>query len=211
MLVIEQGDIQVPALLPTAFKAEVTWLGRVENNEGTIRSVPLKDIHLSFAGADGEVHSGETRLSCVRVRSQHPEGTTIRNTRQLSVVSEEELAVIAEEVGLDEIHPEWLGASVVIRGIPEFSYVPPSSRLQNTEGTTLVVDMENRPCNFPAREIEKDRPGHGKLFKGAASGRRGVTMWVEREGPLSVGDTLILHIPDQPMWSHIDSARQTGN
>ena len=201
----------MPALLPTTFRAEVIWLGRVENNEGTIRSVPLQDIRLSFAGADGEVHSGETRPSCVRVRDQHPEGTTIRNTRQLSVVSEEELAIIAKEVGLDEIHPEWLGASVVIRGIPEFTYVPPSSRLQNAGGTTLVVDMENRPCNLPAREIEKDRPGHGKLFKTAANGRRGVTMWVEREGELSVGDTLILHIPDQPMWSHIDSARQTGN
>nr|WP_120502619.1 MOSC domain-containing protein [Roseovarius sp. EL26] len=201
----------MPALLPTTFKAEVTWLGRVENNEDTIRSVSLEEMRLSFAGADGEVHSGETRPSCVRVRSQHPEGTTIRNTRQLSVVSEEELAFIAEEVGLEEIHPEWLGASVVIRGIPEFTYVPPSSRLQSTKGTALVVDMENRPCNFPAREIEKDHPGHGKLFKAAANGLRGVTMWVEREGSLNVGDTLILHIPDQPTWSHIDSARQTGN
>ncbi|SLN20008.1 Putative metal-sulfur cluster biosynthesis proteins YuaD [Roseovarius albus] len=201
----------MPALKPTDFKAEIVWLGRVENNEGSIRSVPLNEMQLSLAGADGELHSGETRPSCVRVRSQHPEGTIIRNTRQLSVVSEEELGIIAEEVGLDEIHPEWLGASVVVRGIPDFTYVPPSSRLQTEEGTTLVVDMENRPCNFPAREIEKDRPGHGKKFKKAATGRRGVTMWVEREGKLSVGDTLTLHIPDQPMWSHIDSARQTGN
>ncbi len=201
----------MPALKPTNFNAEIVWLGRVEPDGETIRSVSLTDMQLSFAGIDGELHSGETRPSCVRVRSQHPEKTVIRNVRQMSVVSLEELSIIASEIGLEEIHPEWLGASMVIRGIPDFTHVPPSSRLQSADGTTLVVDMENRPCNFPAREIEQDRPGHGKLFKGAADGRRGVTTWVEREGPLQVGDTLILHIPDQPVWSHIDSARQTGN
>ena len=63
--------------------------------------------------------------------------------------------------------------------------------------------MENRPCNFPAREIEKDEPGHGKAFKAAAKGRRGVTAWVEREGRLSIGDTLRLHVPDQRPWAHL--------
>jgi hypothetical protein len=73
---------------------------------------------------------------------------------------------------------------------------------------TLVIDMENRPCHLPAKPIDAEGPGNGKAFKAAAVGRRGVTAWVEREGVLSVGDELRLHIPDQPVWPHLDAARR---
>jgi hypothetical protein len=61
--------------------------------------------------------------------------------------------------------------------------------------------MENRPCQFPAREIEADKPGHGAAYKAAAKGRRGVAGWVEREGMLRVGDRIRLHIADQRSWA----------
>ena len=193
----------MPALLPTEFTARITWLGRVERGGEGIRSVPLEMVEATFAGVEGEVHGGLTRAACVRVRDQHPEGTEIRNVRQFSVVSAEEMAVIASEIGVDVLEPAWLGASLVIAGIPDFSHVPPSSRLQSAAGTTLVIDMQNRPCIYPAKEIDKDKPGYGKAFKPAATGRRGVTAWVEREGPLHVGDELRLHVPDQRAWVHI--------
>lgn len=200
----------MPALLPTDFTARITWLGRVEEGGEGIRSVPLDAVHASYAGVAGEVHAGVTRPSCVRVRDQYPEGTEIRNVRQFSIVSAEELAAIAAEIGVERLAPEWLGASLVIEGIPDFSHVPPSSRLQNADGTALVIDMQNRPCIFPAKEIEKDRPGHGKAFKPAAKGRRGVTAWVEREGPLRIGDELRLHIPDQRVWAHFQESAQAA-
>ena len=184
----------MPALLPTDYTARITWLGRVKEGGEGIRSVPLQSVDASFAGVAGEVHAGLTRSSCSRVTAQHPRGTEIRNVRQFSILSAEEMAAIASEIGVEILRPEWLGVSIVIEGIPDFSHVPPSSRLQNADGTTLVVDMQNRPCIYPAKEIEKDRPGHGKAFKSAAIGRRGVTAWVEREGPLRVGDELKLHI-----------------
>ena len=196
----------MPALLPTEFTAKIVWLGRVEKGGDGIRSVPLTAVEATYAGVDGEVHAGLTRSACVRVRDQHPEGTEIRNVRQFSVLSAEEMTAIADEIGVEALAPEWLGASLVIEGIPDFSHVPPSSRLQNDQGTTLVIDMQNRPCIYPAKEIEKDRPGHGKAFKPAAKGRRGVTAWVEREGPLRVGDGLRLHIPDQRAWLHQDAS-----
>lgn len=77
----------------------------------------------------------------------------------------------------------------------------PASRLQFDTGTTLVVDMENRPCHLPATVIDAHLPGVGRAFKAAAKGRRGVTAWVEREGMLRVGDTVRLHIPGQRVWS----------
>ena len=195
----------MPALLPTDLSARITWLGRVEEKRDGIRSAAMDAVYASYAGVEGDVHAGLTRRACVRVRDQYPEGTEIRNVRQFSIVSAEEMAEIAAEIGVDQLAPEWLGASIVIEGIPDFSHVPPSSRLQTEQGTSLVVDMQNRPCVYPGREIEKDQPGHGKAFKPAAKSRRGVTAWVEREGPLSVGDTMRLHIPDQRVWSHLEA------
>lgn len=192
----------MPALAPTDHFATITWLGTVPAERDSIRAERRGSLDLGWGGIPGERHEGVTRPSCSRVLSQHPErGTEIANTRQLTILSKEEIAQIAESCGLDELDPIYLGVSVVVEGIGDFSHVPPSSRLQAENGTTLVVDMQNHPCHLPAREIEADLPGHGKPFKDAANGLRGVTAWVERPGALQVGDRLRLHIPDQRSWN----------
>jgi MOSC domain-containing protein YiiM len=191
----------MPALKPTGFTARVVWLGRVANRDAALASAPLEAAELTFAGIAGEAHGGRTRPSCSRVMAQHPKGTEIANVRQLSVLSVEELAEIAAAMGVARLDPAWLGASLVIAGIPDFSHVPPSSRLQGPSGATLVIDMENRPCHLPARVIDVHLPGAGAAFKAAARGRRGVTAWVEREGRIAPGEALRLHVPDQPPWS----------
>ncbi len=196
----------MPALKPTVLAGRILWLGRVAGGDG-IRSAGCETMPLTFAGAEGEAHSGLTRPACSRVAAQHPRGTPIRNTRQLSIVAKEELDAIAAAIGVATLDPALLGASVVIEGIPDFTLVPPSSRLQGPDGATLVVDMENRPCNLPAREIEARHPGAGARFKAAAQHLRGVTAWVERPGVLRLGDRLGLHIPDQPVWPHLDAER----
>lgn len=197
----------MPALLPTEFFAEILWLGRVADSVEDLSAEPLDVMDLSFEGIPEDCHAGLTRASCSRVRAQHPRGTTIANTRQVSILSAEELEEISDTLGIDEFDPAWIGASMILRGIPDFTHVPPSSRLQADNGTCLVVDMENRPCVLPGRVIEKQNPGHGKAFKTAALKKRGVTAWVEREGTLAVGDILRLHIPDQRAWAHLESAR----
>lgn len=197
----------MPALMPTKFSGRVVWLGRVINAQDTLRSETLEAAELTFAGIDGECHGGLTRAACVRTKAQYPQGTEIRNVRQLTVLSQEELDAIAHDMGMPDIDPAWLGASMVITGIPDFSHIPPSSRLQVESGASLAVDMENRPCIYPGREIEKDRPGLGPKFKPAAKNRRGVTAWVEREGAVNVGATVRLHIPDQPVWQMLGEAR----
>ena len=190
----------MPALAPTDITGTVTWIGFVPDRDASLRSVPLDEVTLTFAGIAGEAHGGLTRPSCSRVVSQHPRGTEIRNTRQLSVVSAEELAEIAADCGLSELDPALVGASLVISGIPDLTHLPPSSRLQMLSGATLVVDMENRPCHLPAKPINADHPGAGDRFKAAAKDKRGVTAWVEREGLMRVGDAVRLHVPDQRAW-----------
>ena len=201
----------MPALIPTDHVGTITWLGRMAHRDRPeLESVALSEMVLTFAGEAGDCHAGLTRPSCSRVTSQYPVGTEIRNTRQLSLICAEELALIAGALGLDAVDPAWLGASVVISGLPDFSHLPPSARLQAESGATMVVDMQNRPCQFPARTIEAARPGHGKAFKPAAEGRRGVTAWVECEGVLKVGDRLRLHIPDQRAWAPGRAAMAAG-
>jgi hypothetical protein len=194
----------MPALKPTGLTAKITWIGHVPDRDAQLESEPLTVAELSFEGVEGEDHGGLTRPSCSRVLAQHPRGTEIRNTRQLSIVSVEELRMIAAKMNIDQLDPSWIGASMVVEGIKDFSHLPPSSRLQAPSGATVVVDMQNRPCVLPAKPIEARQPGAGASFKPSAVGLRGVTAWVERPGPVSVGDTLSLHIPDQRAWAGHD-------
>ncbi|NUH65898.1 sulfurase [Sulfitobacter sp. S0837] len=194
----------MPELRATDYTARIIWLGMVPQDRRNIRSAPMTEVFASYAGFEGDFHAGLTRPACVRVRNLHPKGTEIRNTRQLSILSAEEMAQIVRAIDLPALDPALLGASIVLEDIPDFTLVPPGSRLQNSQGTTLVVDIENGPCNLPAREIESEAPGHGKGFKAAAQGKRGVTAWVEREGPLAIGDSLRLFVPNQPVWPHLD-------
>ncbi|SHJ33314.1 MOSC domain-containing protein [Shimia gijangensis] len=197
----------MPALMPTEYYAEVLFLGRVIDSAEDLRAESLDEMDLGFEGISEDGHSGLTRASCSRVKAQYPRGTEIANTRQVSILSAEELEEISDTLGIDEFDPAWIGASIILRGIPDFTHVPPSSRLQADSGATIVVDMENRPCVLPARVIEKEAPGHGKGFKAASTDKRGVTGWIEREGVIRVGDVLRLHIPDQRLWSEFETAR----
>ena len=192
----------MPALKPLNLTGQIVWLGHVPDREAALASTAQDEMALSFAGPAGEDHGGLTRPSCSRVISQYPRGTEIKNTRQLSVVSAEELAQIAEEMGVDTLDPWLVGATMVLSGIPDFSHLPPSSRLQIANGATLTVDMQNRPCHLPAAEIDVLHPGKGRAFKGAARGLRGVTAWVEREGTARVGDSVTVHVPDQRAWAY---------
>jgi hypothetical protein len=194
----------MPALIPTTHTGTVTWLGHQPDPVGRdliIHGLRLDEMPLTFAGLASESHAGLTRPSCSRVTDLYPRGTTIRNVRQLAVLGQEEVDGIAAALGLPDLDPAWMGASLVIRGIPDFTHLPPSSRLQGPDGVTLVVDMENLPCIEPAKTIEAARPGHGKAFKEAAKGRRGVTAWVEREGTLRLGDPIRLFVPAQRAWA----------
>lgn len=187
---------------PTEFVGKVVWLGHVKDRDASLLASPLERMDVVFEGTAGESHAGLTRPACVRVSKQYPEGLTIRNVRQFSVLSQEEIDVIGAELDIENLSPTLFGANIVIAGIPDFTLIPPSSRLQFSSGATLAVDMENRPCNLVTREITKAHDGRGKAFKAAAINRRGVTAWTEAEGPISLGDSVRLHIPSQDPWPH---------
>ncbi len=197
----------MPALSPTSFFAKIIWLGAVVDRGQSLRATSLNEIEADFAGYEPEAHAGRTRASCARVSALYKTGTEIANVRQFSILSAEELGATASALNIDRIDPSWIGASMVVEGIPDFTHIPPSARLQSESGATLTVDMENRPCSFSAREVASEAgDAAGKGYKAAAQGRRGVTAWVERPGTLAVGDQLRLFVPTQPTWPHLADA-----
>ncbi len=199
-LLLQRG-VGMPALKATGLTAQITWLGLVPDRDAQLESVARDTLTLRFDGPEGEAHGGLTRASCSRVTALYKRGTTIRNTRQLAILSVEELTEIAARMGLDALDPALTGASMVVRGLPDFSHLPPGSRLLADSGACITVDMEIRPCTLPARPIDARHSGFGARFKAAAKGRRGVTAWVEAEGVVQLGDTLRLFVPDQPRWA----------
>jgi len=189
----------MPVLTRTPLSATVSFLG-INTDKSDLSTTEQSSVEISFEGFVGDSHSGLTRRSCVRVKQQYPVATLIRNTRQISALSSEELTEIQHTLELDELNPCWIGANIILTGIPRFTKLPPSSRLIASNGTSLVVDMENAPCRFPGEIIETHKPGKGAGFPKAALGKRGVTLWVEKEGSLNVGDELQLHCPPVCDW-----------
>ena len=173
----------------------------VNSNPGNgLATEQVGSATVQYDGIAGDCHAGLTRPSCTRVRRLYPVGTEIRNVRQITIVSVQDLAKIAAKMGVPHLKPEWLGANILLSGIPDFTLVPPSSRLIFSSGASLVVDMENEPCKYPGDIIEEHCPGFGKLFAYCARGLRGITAWVENQGDINIGDSIALHIPPQRIY-----------
>jgi MOSC domain-containing protein YiiM len=191
-----------------AYLREIQIKGRVEQclvghdrSKGIVTS-SVDRLSLGFDGIVGDVHSGPTMLSDARTLKQYPRGVTLKNRRQVSLVSSEELADIARGLNIPAVQPEWLGANLLVSAIPDFTLLPPATRLMFTSGATLIVDLENEPCRYPAAVIEEHHPGHGYAFKKVAEHKRGLVAWVEREGKIAAGDTIRLFLPAQRPWNH---------
>lgn len=190
-------------LTPTAIYGTVTGLFINRDRAASLESEAVAEVIASYEGFDGEAHSGMTRGSCSRVmRQYHPRGTEIRNTRQITILSQDELAEIARRLSVPTVKPEWLGANMVLSGVPDLSMLPPSSRLIFEGGASLVIDIENGPCKYPAEIIESHHPGHGLDFPKKARGLRGVLAWVEKTGTIKAGEQARLHIPPQRIYGH---------
>jgi MOSC domain-containing protein YiiM len=154
------------------------------------------EVMLQFGGFIGDRHFGETRASCSRT-PWHPRGTPIANTRQISIVSLEECAVVAAEMGVARIYPSWLGANLATKNIGDLSALPPSTRILFPSGATLFVTEENVPCKHPGKVIAQEygHPELAGLFVKAAMHRRGILALVEREGLVKTDDRLKLIMP----------------
>jgi len=167
-----------------------------------LRSSAEPSVQVTFAGFAGDRHAGLTCLSGGRSR-QYPRGTEIRNSRQVSIVSVEELDAIAQALDVPALRAEWLGANLLLRGIPQLTLLPPGTRLFFAQDATLVVESENHPCAKTGSSIQEAYPavtGLAQAFPGAAMHRRGLVAWVERPGAIAAGDPIRAELPEQRLY-----------
>jgi hypothetical protein len=190
----------MPLMTKLSFTGRVEALLKSGDRAAGLEKSRVDRLKLGFDGIDGDCHSGLTRPSDVRTIKQYPRDTPIRNVRQVTLLSLEELADIAGVMEIPEIKPEWVGANVVTSGIPDLTLLPPSSRLQFPSGATIVVDMENEPCRYPAEIIASRNPEQKVGFVKAAKHKRGITAWVEREGDIACTDEIVIWIPPQRLY-----------
>jgi len=153
-------------------------------------STPQPSLEIIPEGIRGDSHAGLTRLS---------KGELIPNTRQVSIVSAEELAQVAQRLGLPEIEAQWIGANILVEGLPELSALPPGARLNFPGGAVMIVDQANTPCSSAGRSIQTHFPDRQDLpaaFPKAAVGKRGLLAWVQQSGMISLGDAVHVELPD---------------
>lgn len=158
-------------------------------------------VKVTFAGFEGDRHSGITRQSDGRT-PRYPRGTEIRNDRQVSILSMEELDEIAAALDVPQILPEWLGANLVLTGISRLTQLPPSTRLFFSGGVTLVVTQLNLPCLGPGKIIQDyySREELDARFVKAAMNLRGQVAVVEMPGILCEGEAVQAEIPEQVIY-----------
>lgn len=163
---------------------------------------PCDGLDLTFAGIEGDRHGGQTRRSGGR-EPWYRRGTVIRNERQLSLVSREELDEIAARLAIERLEAGWIGANLVIEGIARLTALPPRTTLFFEGGATLRVDGDNHPCRASGRAIARHVPGRPEIetrFSSRARGLRGLVAWVEKPGRVAAGEGFEARIPAQHLY-----------
>lgn len=160
-------------------------------------TTPVDQVEATFEGFPGDRHAGLTRPSDTRT-PHYPRGAVIRNDRQVSIISVEEMAEVARRMELPEIRPEWLGANLLLEGVLLLTRLPPATRLFFEQGAVLYVSGENNPCIHPGRIIQAVYPQQQDLaaaFTKAAAHLRGLVAVVEKPGVIARGDSVAVKIP----------------
>ncbi|THF59545.1 MOSC domain-containing protein [Ollibium composti] len=159
------------------------------------------ELVLGYDGIEGDFHAGITRRAGGR-EPWYPRGTEMRNARQISIVSADEMVVVAGRMGIAAIEPEWVGANLVVEGVPNLSMLPAGTLLFFKGGATLKVDAQNHPCRYAGRLVAERAgmadPEAGALaFAKLAKRLRGLVAWVEKPGTVRAGEAVSVRIPEQ--------------
>ncbi len=165
------------------------------------------EIEVLDNGLEDDRHAGWFRGADVRAK-HYPKGTRIWNSRQISIVSEEELKEVAEIIKVSEIKPEWLGANICLRGVPNLTLLPSRTKIFISDcfghpDVGFCVTAINKPCVAPGGVIQDQYPDINGLecrFPKAAHNKRGVVAVVEHSGRIQEGSLVTVWVPDQIIY-----------
>ena len=163
---------------------------------------PRDQLVFSSEGIQGDRHFGYETTSGGRFTTLYEKGTRVRNNRQWSAISPQEIDKIAKNLEVEgRLTPELLGINLLLEGVDKLSELPPMAYLvfsphnnfqpRRAEDVTLVVYGQALPC-IPAGRALVEPLGDATLksrFPKAALGIRGTTGWVEHGGIIRPGYT----------------------
>lgn len=176
-------------------KIEAKVLGVfMATEKGSFITEERAEVQVEFGGIPGDLHFGLTKKAGER-EPMYEKGTEIFNRRQISIVSAEECAEVAQLLKIEEVLPEWLGANLIVEGIDDFTLLKEGSRIVFPSGATLLCEGINHPCIHPGKVIQSQYPGKkiaGKFVK-MAYDRRGIVCIVEKPGIIKKGDKAVIH------------------
>ena len=178
----------------------VEWLGWAPGDSFVSQSAERLD--LTYAGIPGDLHSGLYRKSGAR-EPWYARGTPMRNERQLSILSAEEMADVAAAMDISALDPAWIGGNLLLGGVARLSALPPRSILMFPSGAAIRIDGDNGPCRIAGRSIAHHVEGRADLefgFVKAAKHRRGLVGWVERPGTVAAGESVKVRIWEQALY-----------
>ena len=117
---------------------------------------------------------------------------------------------IAAAMGIARIEPEWIGANLVLGGVPRLSMLPSGTLLFFSGGVTIKVDAQNGPCRLAGRSVARkagmeDVEAGALLFPKHGRRLRGLVAWVEKPGRIARGEQVSVRIPEQ--WIYRAEAR----
>ena len=183
----------------TTLEGTLVWLGWSPGADFV--TIAADRIDLTYEGIPGDLHSGLYRTSGAR-EPWYPRGTPMRNERQLSILSEDELAEVAHTMNVPQLAPSWIGGNLVLSGIAALSMLPPRSILMFPSGAAIRIDGDNGPCRSAGRSIAAATgvASHEFDFVKAARHKRGLVGWVEREGAISPGDSVRIRVWEQALY-----------
>ena len=197
LFAMDDDGIEIRPARKLAAKVAGTFIA----SGATFETFAVEALDLVLDGIAGDHHHGPTRRSGGR-EPWYPRGTPMRNERQVSIVAPDELALVAERMELPEIRPEWIGANLLLDGVPRLSMLPSGTLLFFAGGTTLKVDGQNKPCRIAGQLIAEragmaDREAGALAFPKMAPRLRGLVAWVEKPGRIENGEAVSVRIPEQ--------------
>jgi hypothetical protein len=193
-----------PRIIPE-IKTKAHCVALLVTSEVFPESRQVDEIALDLGGLPGSRHHGFTRKAGPR-EPWYRRGMEMRSARQLTIVSVAELETIAAAMGIPALPPEWIGANIVIDGLPRVSWLPSGTRLFFADAT-IVVEAQNAPCHISGKSIARHVDPEGKIagfpleFPKKAVGLRGLVASVERAGTIRAGEEIAVKVPRQSVWT----------
>lgn len=163
-----------------------------------IPSQELDEVDVQWEGLSGDKHFGLTKKAGGK-QAPYPKGSEVRNTRQISIVSAEELAEVAQAMGLPRIEAAWVGGNLLVSGIPNLTQLPSGSRLYFEGGVGVVIEGANLPCTTAGGSLAAQYPDRAEIttaFPKKAIGKRGLVGWVERPGTIRKGEKVTVRLAE---------------